>query len=341
MKLPILLIVALALAGCNYNYYQGKELEEGGRFEEANIEYHRAYTSDPGDEDYQNAFERTAEQTTEDLLLRYQQYLDQGKMEIAYDRLKKAKNLSPNHPVVLRELRRWTSVLIAGKVDFSFESLKSQIPLADEMELLVRINTSDPQKILDAKVDNRTHIFAVEDVIYNVSQKDLIFYSLNSIGIKLSKKTSHDARFIKFVDVKIPYPKDVNGSLDSLGDDLKPVEQIYPLEELSRSAAPEDWVASRGLVYSLELKGDRIWVESSNGNIDYLPQLLYINNQERRIFLDFGKLNCIQRRRGGFWTFKRVIEPERQYLKELRTNLMYFPYFYFREGAYAFVKKPS
>jgi len=329
------------LASCNYNYYQGQRLEKLGRFEEANIEYQRAYTSSPFDEDFRSAYQRTSERTSEDLLVRYQQYISEGLMDLAYARLQQAKNLTPNHPLVTQEERKWTKVLVAGKVNFSFKSLKRLVPLSDDMSLMIRINTSNPQKVLTGKIDNLTKTFAMEDVLYNVSQKDLIFYSLNSIGVGLKKDGQQDIRFVRFVDLKTPYPKDVNGSLISLGTKLQPVETVYPAKQLEEASSPTDWVGGRGLSYSLTLDKQEIQVLSSNGKIDYLPQLLYINNEERRIFIDFGIVHCFQRKLGGQWTFKREIDKERKYLEDLKHNLALSPYFFFREGAYAFVPSPG
>ena len=341
--LPLFLALGLTLSGCNYNYYQGKQLEAKGRYEEANLSYHRAYTDSPGDDDFKTAYLRTAERTTEDLLIRYQQYLDEGLMDIAYARLEQAKNLTPEHPVVVQELRKWTQVLVAGKVDFTFESLQKVVPLNDEMVLMARINTADPKKVLNVVIDNQTKTFAAEDRIYNLSQKDLIFYTLNSIGVKLKKDRTKVVRFVRFVDLKIPYPKDVNGNLTEIsgipGEEvpLQPVDRIYPYQELAHSSASQDWTGMRGLSYSLTLEGQRIKVESSNGKIDYLPQMLYLNKEERRIFVDFGSLECIQRKKGGIWTFRRTVDPNRAYLNDLKSNLAFSPYFFFREGAYAFV----
>lgn len=339
MRRPILLLSALllGLSGCNYNYHQGKKLEEKARYEEANLEYQRAYTSSPGDEDFERAFKRTAKKTTEELLLRYQRYINEGKMDMAFARLEQARTLTPEHPVVLQELRKWTRVLVAGKVEFQFESLKRLIPLAEKMRLVVRINTSDPRKVLVAPVDNQTKTFAAEDLIYNVSQKDLIFYSINAVGVQLQKRGERDPRLLKFVDFRIPIPQDVTGSLVSLGEAKRDVQSLYPAQELAQAAAPKPWRPSRNLSYSLKLEGRQIQVDSSNGKIDYLPQMLYVNAEERRIFIDFGVLECVQKREGGLWSFRRQPAPEREYLADLKNNLIFTPYFYFREGAYHFV----
>ena len=234
---------------------------------------------------------------------------------------------------------------MAGKVDFTLESLQKVVPLTDEMVLMLRINTADPKKVLNVVIDNQTKTFAAEDRIYNLSQKDLIFYTLNSIGVKLKKDRTRVVRFIRFVDLKIPYPKDVNGNLAEItataaanGEvPLQPVDRVYPYQELAQSSASQDWTGMRGLSYSLNLEGERIKVESSNGKIDYLPQMLYLNKEERRIFVDFGSLECIQRKKGGIWTFRRTVDPNRAYLNDLKANLAFSPYFFFREGAYAFV----
>ena len=41
------LISLLVITGCSLHYDTGKELESEGRYEEASIEYHRAFVDDP------------------------------------------------------------------------------------------------------------------------------------------------------------------------------------------------------------------------------------------------------------------------------------------------------
>ena len=110
--LILLSISTVWLQSCNYNYYRGMELETKGRFEEANIEYRRAYTNSPGNEKYREAFLRTAERTTADLLERYQKYLQEKKYRQAYRRLEQAQTLSPENQTIKNELRKWFRILL-------------------------------------------------------------------------------------------------------------------------------------------------------------------------------------------------------------------------------------
>ena len=43
------LLLLMTSIGCSFHYDQGLDLENEGRFEEASIEYHRAYVDDPND----------------------------------------------------------------------------------------------------------------------------------------------------------------------------------------------------------------------------------------------------------------------------------------------------
>ena len=147
-KILLLLLLSSLLSSCSYNYWHGKELEEKGRIEEANIEYHRAYTNTPSLSLYQDAFERTALLTSKELLERYRNFLYLGKFKLAYDRLEKARALNPTDPEIQNELRKWTHVLLVGKVDFKFVSLRNQVTLSDEMDMQVVLNSPNPKQLL-------------------------------------------------------------------------------------------------------------------------------------------------------------------------------------------------
>ncbi len=331
-------LVLFGIQGCNYNYYRGMELEELGRYEEANIEFHRAYVASPNDEDYKAAFRRTAEKTTEDLLARYERYKEDKQYLMAFRRLEKANALSPGHPTVQAELKKWYRILLAGKVDLvQIRSLSNQVPLTDEIILEIRFNTPNITRRLEAPIDYQTRTFSVEDVLYDPPQNLLMLYSINSIGVKLVNSSTRQSQFKKFVDFRVPVLVDVQGNLESTQSKLTPVSKFYPFNLLTDDKERQFWYPQAGPRFSLKLDKDRISVNSSVNQIDFLPQILYINREDRRYFLDFGHLQLAQRTSSGVWTIRRNVTEGREYLQELRKNLILNPYFYYREGGYPFV----
>lgn len=328
------------ITGCNYNYYTGMKLESEGRFEEANIEFHRAYTRTPSNKKYKEAFQRTAHKTTEDLLIRYEQYVKEKKYSIAFRRLEQARTLSPMNTRINLELKKWYRILIAGKVDLvQIKSLSNQIPLTDKIELTVRINSPNALRRLEAAVDYQTGIFHVEDILYDPPQDLLMMYSLNSIGVKLLNNSTESERFMRFVDFKTPVLIEVRGDLIGTDEGLIGVEQYYPVTLLNQSNNGDFWYPSRGIRYALLLDKTEIKVSSSVDRIEFLPYILYINKKERRYFLDFGNLQLSQKKTGGVWSFRRLIDNKRVYLDDLQKIILLKTYFFYREGGYPYVVK--
>jgi hypothetical protein len=339
----VLITIAFCLTligaqSCNYNYYRGMELEEFGRYEEANIEFHRAYTSSPDNEDYKTAYLRTSAKTTEDLLERYERYKQDKRYLMAFRRLEKANALSPKHPKVQAEMKKWYRILLAGKIDLvQIRSLRNQLPLTDQIILEIRFNTPNITKRLEASIDYQSKTFSVEDVLYDPPQNLLMLYSINSIGVKLVDSMTRRSQFKKFVDFRIPVLVDVQGDLTENQLDLTPVSEFYPFDLLAGKEQRQFWYPRAGTRFSLKLNKDRIIVNSSVKQTDFLPQMLYINKEDRRYFLDFGHLQLSQRKTSGIWTIRRNVTEGREYLQELGKNLILNPYFYFREGGYPFV----
>jgi len=340
IKLGLILMIGLVFSGCNYNYHTGLQLEAEGRFEEANIEFHRAYTRSPGNDKYKDAYHRTAQKTTEDMLIRYEQYVKEKKYAIAYRRLEQARTLSPHHPRIDLELRKWYRILIAGKLDLiEIKSLNSQIPLTDQVVLTVRINSPNVVRRLEAPVDYQTGMFYVEDILYDPPQDLLMMYSLHSIGVKLINNSTESERFKRLVDFKTPVLIEVRGDLTGTDEGLVAIDNYYPVDLLSQSNSGDFWYPSRGIRYALLLDANKIQVSSSVNKIDFLPHMLYINKKERRYFLDFGNLQLAQKKTGGAWSYRRFIDEKRAYLRELQKNILLNTYFFYREGGYPYVVK--
>lgn len=356
------------VTGCNYNYYKGKNLEKKDRFEEANVEYHRAYTLDPDDDDFKDAYQRTAVKSSDDLLKRYKKYLKEKKYHLAFKRLQQAHDLTPKSEEIKTEMVKWYRILLAGKVDFTFQTLKNQVPLSDFMYLEIHFNTPTPSRRLKALIDNQTKTFMAEDVLYDPPQNLLMFYTLNSIGVRLEnskdillptivtkeqretgqlgtdgkgllRKQYGGVKFQKFVDLRTPALVDIRGRLKTNGDALSPVQDIYPVKILKKANGDSFSYPVRGIRYLLYMTEDTVQVKSSSGYIHFLPQLMYLNKENKRIFLDFGNLEVLQKKSGGQWFFRRNVTAGREYLKDLEKNIILSPYFYYKEGGFPFVKE--
>ena len=72
------LILFLMITGCSLHYDTGKELESEGRYDEASIEYHRAFVDDPDDLEIQEALQRVHRKVAEENLVRYREYLEKN-----------------------------------------------------------------------------------------------------------------------------------------------------------------------------------------------------------------------------------------------------------------------
>ncbi|MDH5559992.1 MAG: hypothetical protein OEY59_03965 [Deltaproteobacteria bacterium] len=342
-NLVIIFIALFAVVSCNYNYHIARNLEKEKRYEEANIEYQRAFTRSPSNDNYKLGYLRTAKHTAESLLARYDNYLGQEKYKLAYQRLKQAQTLAPDHPKVNGELRKWYLVLLAGKIDFQFKTLKNQIPLTDRMILEIQFNTSNAKKKLTAQIDYQTRTFSVEDIVYDPNQdlSHLMFYSINSIGVRLISQTYSLNRYEKFIDFKAPLLKNMSGSLSRNGDMLTPIRNQFSSGLTGLFNEGPFWYPSEGIQYSLEMDRNKILVQSEAENIDFLPQVLYMNRKNQRFFFDFGKLEIYQNRVGGLWSFRRAQGETREYIGKLKENLLLDPYLYYRDGAFPFIRKNS
>jgi len=344
-----LLVSVLTLPGCNYHYHRGQILENQGRFEEANIEYHRAFTQTPTDDEFKIAYHRTADKVAVDLMLRYDMHVKNKKYNLAYELLLKAQGLSPQNEKVVAEYPKWYRILLAGRVNFIFKSLKNQVPLSDEMELQIHFNTPNQGRKLIGKIDNQTQSFFIEDVLFDPPQNLLMFYTINAIGVNLISKAVVSGnpqaqaftsrRFMKFIDLRTPALVKIDGQLSTDGQTQVSIEDGFPADQIAAANSEQFKFPNREIRYSLSLKNKAISVKSTSNYIHFLPQMLYMNKSTNRMFLDFGEIEVYQPKMGGFWYFKRFVSEDRKYLVDLKKNVLLKPYFYYKEGAYLFLKE--
>ena len=332
------------LVGCNYYYHQGLKLEKEQWNEEANIAYQRAMNEDPDDKKFQKAFLRTAKATVKDLMERYFLYLQEKKLPEAYVLLKKAISLTPLEETVVTERKKWTKVLLIGKLDFQFQDLQAFLALKQQMYLTLRWNRPYPGDFLKATVDLDKGIFFVEDVLYKAEEKLYFFYTLHSIGISsqekefLNNRSSHE-EFFPFISLGTPLLKQINGELTLQTENkITSVKSFFSKSWEQKKEALNSWPLAP-IEYEVFLQGNSIEVTSNiNANI-FLPQALYINQTNQRVLLDFGHLILQQDGTKNYWRLERKFQKKPAYITTLQKNMILLPYMFFREGAFSLEPK--
>jgi len=347
---PALLLAVLALAwsGCSLRYGDGQALEQEGRWEEAMLAYRDAVIDFPSYEDYRAALDRARKVVARDNYERYKAYLADKSFRKAYARLVDASRQDPDFAPVQQELDKWQRVLVGGQIDVRLDTSQTTISLAEEINLMVRINTPNPGETLDAKVNIDDGTFFAEDLLYNRPSELLTLYSINSIGVELvygrtriKQFTSKD--FQRFINVRTPIVDAVDGALNlSRSGSLKPIAGhrtelgTFPIE-----ATPENPPANPH--YSLHIEGTRIEVRSPPGSVrpDFTPRFLYMNQADQRYFVDFGRYEVSSAEHGRRWNLRRLPLVGRDYFPRLSRNVALQPYFFYREGVFTFVPSRS
>ncbi len=342
--LALLALLALAWSGCSLRYGEGQALERDGRWEEAMLAYRDAVIDFPDDPDYRAALDRALKVVARDNFERYKAFLAQKAFRKAYARLVDASRQDPTFAPVQQELDKWQRVLVGGQVEVRFDTAQTSISLAEEISLTVRINTPNPGETIDAKVNIEDGTFFAEDLLYNQPSELLTLYSINSIGVELvfgrtriKQFTSKD--FQRFINVRTPILDAVEGTL-ALGSDgaLKPIlSHRERLAAVPIESVPENPPANPH--YSLHIEGDRILVAAPPGapRPDFTPRFLYMNREDRRYFVDFGRYEVSTSQHGQRWNLRRLPLVGRDYFPRLSRNIALQPYFFYRGGVFTYV----
>ena len=343
---PIALLALLALAGsgCSLRYGEGKALERDGRWEEAMLAYRDAVIDFPDDPDYRAALERARKVVARDNFERYKAFLAEKAFRKAYARLEDASRQDPAFAPVQQELDKWERVLVGGQVEVRFDTSQTSISLAEEISLTVRINTPNPGETIDAKVNIDDGTFFAEDLLYNRPSELLTLYSINTIGVELvfgrtriKQFTSKD--FQRFINVRTPILDSVDGTLALASDGaLKPIlGHRAQLAAVPMASAPESPPPNPH--YSLRIEGSRILVAAPPGapRPDFTPRYLYMNREDRRYFVDFGRYEVSTSQQGRRWNLRRLPLAGRDYFPRLSRNIALQPYFFYREGVFTYV----
>jgi hypothetical protein len=308
------------------------------------IEYRLAYVEDPKDPDYVAALERTSKRVAQENFERYQTYLAAKDFWKAYLRLADAARQDPGLEPVRAEQRKWLRVLVAGQVSLSFDSLRTNLSLADEIKLVARFNTPNPGQVIEAEIDLDNGIFFVEDLLYEPPEQLLAYYSLNSIGVNLVQGRSLSHQFtsseqVRLVNFRTPLLEKFEGRLDFAGG-----AELLPI--LGHRDAIRDppekrpyWFPPVNSRYALRAEDHRVFAADPKARTDFLPRFLYLNRQSRRMFVEFGHYEIFQDPESRRWGITRLPLQERDYFRALSRNVALQPYFFYDGAAVEFVER--
>jgi tetratricopeptide (TPR) repeat protein len=334
----------LSLGGCTQHFAEGQALQAQNRWEEAAISYHLAVVDDPDDEEYREALNQVLKVVARDNLDRYREYLAKKQFKKAYLRLQDAARQDSKLATAQAELTKWQRVLIGGQIDFDFEALRADISLADEIALLVRVNTPNPGETIEAEIDLNTGVFFAEDLLYDRPLELQTYYTLNSIGVGLTHARSSSRKFTsrefqRFVDFRTPVVESVNGSLKLNRAQPRTSIATHRLRIDDRSLPLEATQSKKGVRYTLRLEGNQVRVGAAKERPIFTPRYLYINQGDRRIFVDFGRYHVQQTDSGNRWVLARQPIKGADYFSEISKIIALRPYFFYREGVYTFVSE--
>ena len=333
--------LSLALTGCNINFLEGERLEREKRWEEAANAYHLALIDNPGDDIVKQSFDRVNKVLARENFQRYKVFLAKKSFRKAFHRLVDATRQDPLLAPARVEMTKWERVLVAGQLKLVLESAQSRLALADQVDMIVRINTPNPGKTIDAVVDIETGNFFGEDLLYDRPSDIMVFYSINSVGAsmlfgrsRIKKFTSREYR--RFIRFRTPILDELKGKIR-----IDPYQEARPIWSHRKTLPPESWPAD-GVApkmnprYSLKIVGRRILVSSKNQRADFMPRFLYLNKKGRRAFVDFGRYETrydASRRR---WIFRRLSLSESDYFTIFSRNIALQPYFFYRGDVFVF-----
>ena len=338
----LLAAVTWLVGACSFHYSTAQGLELQRRWEEAAIEYHLAYLDDPEDPDKLEALERVNKVVARENFELYKAYLAEKDFQKAYHRLLDASRQDPSFEPIRREQAKWLRVLVAGQVKFNFPTVQSNLSLADEIKLIVRINTPNPGEVIEAEVNLDGGAFFVENLLYDRPPQLLTYYSLNAIGVSLlfgrNRTRSFTSRdFQSFVTFRKPVLEKVEGTLRAARNGrLKLVaghrNSIGPDGPAAQAEPP-----TSNPHYSLRIEGSRIVVVTDNGRGAFTPKHLYLNLPDRRLFVDFGGYEAKLEAASRTWMLRRLSNEGEDYFPAIARNIALYPYFFYRGGVFTYV----
>ena len=340
ITIQFLLLCLILLAGCSFHFDQGRELEAEERWEEAAIEYRRAYVDDPYNHEVQEALQRVNRKVARGNLVRYREYLDRREYRKAYARLENVLVQDPDLENAQSELEQWRSILLTGKVQMEFSRVREKLRLAEKMRMEVHLN-SPSGEVLKGEISNENGIFIIEDLLYRTAPERLSEYTLNSIGLFLVRRDNRGFstdKFKRFINFRILVPGSVEGRLhqNKPSPKKKVSEHRQVLHGIESILNP--WFPPRLVRYGIQLDQDRIRVVTAQKRREFAPDVLYLNNRGNRAFLDFGTLEMELNKKTRKWSIHRkpYRNPSDDYFEDLSRNLALNRYFSY-DQVYRFV----
>ena len=333
-----------ASAGCSFHYAQGQALEAQERWEEASIEYRLAFVEDPDDPDYRDALERMNKVVARENFERYQEYLAGKEFRKAYHRLSDASSQDPSFEPVREEQEKWVRVLLSGRVRLSFESLRTNLSLADEIRLFARFNTPNPGQTVEGEIDIDTGIFFVEDLLYEPPEELLMYYTLNAIGVSLvhgrtMRKQFTNTEFVRFINFRTPVLDEIEVQLGNGASDENLKNIIDHRTTIIDPESPGTyWTPKINVHYSMAMRQGRIFVETDLERGEFTPRFLYLNRENRRMFVDFGRYEVHQDPNTRRWGLKRLPLADDDYFRLLWQNIALKPYFFYHGDVVEYVQ---
>ncbi|MDH4246421.1 MAG: hypothetical protein OEW39_01230 [Deltaproteobacteria bacterium] len=330
------------LSGCSMHYRSGLALEAAERWEEASIQYHLAVINDPGVSEYREALTRANKVVARDNMERYKTYLAAKEFRKAYARLSDASRQDPELASAQAERKKWLRVLVVGQVVFRFEEFHAGVGFADKMRLMARLNTPNPGESLDAEINIDNGFFFVEDLLYDRPEPLLTYYSLQAVGVELVHGKSFIQQFtttdfLRFINYRSPVLEGVEGTLTdlelgdvhSVGDHRRNYKDPL-LEALPYQPQPNP-------KYRLNIKDSTIGVETGSERSDFTPRFLYINQQDQRMLVDFGRYEVRSRLgTGSEWQVRRLPLTGADHFSDLSRNIALQPYLYYQGRVFAY-----
>ena len=333
IKTPLILIISIFFIGCSIHYDKGIQLEKEERWEEAAIEFRLASIDDPKNSKIINALNRVNLQVARENFETYKKYLKLKEFKKAYKRLEATLTQNPELNEANIEKRYWKNLLITGKIEFDFNKLFSNLRLADEMILQVKINTPN-NNILTGNISGETGIFFIEDHLYRINLIQIAEYTINSIGLKIKRKSPSGIfhnEFKKFVNFRELSPIQVIGKINK--NTLKKPQNVldHRASLINKKEDSEAWFPKSLISYKLKFLGNSVKIISKSNRNEFAPSVIYINNSERRVNIDFGVNKLRMDDYNRKWSIQRKLyrTSEDDYYNTLASNLTLYQYLFY------------
>lgn len=312
-------LLLLFLVGCNYNYHLGKKLEAQGKFEEASVEYSRAYLKNYSNKKYQTAYQRNAIKTVEILKKTYQKQLFNQNFFSAYKILEKGLLLVENDKFFLAEQKKWSYILLVGKIQYPRGKNLQKLTIGEKIYPIVQFISPNSKKNIEITLEIDGSFF-LEDLLYLPSDMAYLSYAINSIGFKYlplqtqtqSAISEDDFTYLNIINF---YQPELQAHLGTFNNHTF-VQLEKPTSNINY------WYPKRGISYTSKVQGQKIFIESSSPQNSFLPTVLY--KKDQRVVLDFGLISLQKKTKSFLWGVTQNHSSELK--KKIKENYYYRVY---------------